>query len=314
MTESGDGLPKVEGLTEFVKQNLDNPQQDKGQSGTGQVQEPPAQQQVQTPPSTPDAGQVEDADLAGILKTFTTPDGKVNTKDLLKSYKEIQGFTTRVSQENKDKAKVIEELQTKFNQLQEEAELRRYQAPATPHTQQKSFEEMFLDNPEQAITAKAMEIANTQRITEVLEEKRYENPDDFPERMGYVNMLVQNPQYAQLQYSPKGVAKLFEIADKTRAQMLTRKAHESLKVIFGEDVDLDALKALVKGSGGAVPPVNQIKPQQTFANAYMPDTSTSTRTGADLNMNQIETIKQEALKNGDPSAVAGALLKEALLK
>ena len=314
MTESGDGLPKVEGLTEFVKQNLDNPQQDKGQSGTGQVQEPPAQQQVQTPPSTPDAGQVEDADLAGILKTFTTPDGKVNTKDLLKSYKEIQGFTTRVSQENKDKAKVIEELQTKFNQLQEEAELRRYQAPATPHTQQKSFEEMFLDNPEQAITAKAMEIANTQRITEVLEEKRYENPDDFPERMGYVNMLVQNPQYAQLQYSPKGVAKLFEIADKTRAQMLTRKAHESLKVLFGEDFDIDKLKALARKDG-----TQTINNQTTSANplnAYMPDTGTSTRTGQDVNtsVNELERRKREAIESGDASAVAGAIIKQALLK
>lgn len=304
---TNNGLPLVEGLGDFVRANTEPDElADKGAVATEPQGADPARQQVQAPS---DGGQAlsgkSDEELLAQFKS---------TKDLLKSYKEIQGFTTRVSQENKDKAKVIEELQTKLNQLQEEAELRRYQAPATPQTQQKSFEEMFLDNPEQAITAKAMEIANTQRITEVLEEKRYENPDDFPERMGYVNMLVQNPQYAQLQYSPKGVAKLFEIADKTRAQMLTRKAHESLKVIFGEDVDLDALKALVKGSGGAVPPVNQIKPQQTFANAYMPDTSTSTRTGADLNMNQIETIKQEALKNGDPSAVAGALLKEALLK
>jgi hypothetical protein len=232
----------------------------------------------------------------------------------LKSYKEIQGFTTRVSQENKEKTKAIEELQAKLSQLQEDAELRQYQASVPPQASNRSFEEMFIENPEQAITAKAMEIANTQRITEVLEEKRFENPEDFQERMAYIQMLTQQPQYNRLQYSPKGVQKLFEIADKTRAQMLTKKAHESLKALFGDDVDLDKLKALARKDG-----TQTTNNQSTTANplhAYMPDSGTSYRTGQDVNMNvnDLERRKHEAIAAGDADTVAGAILKQALLK
>lgn len=307
MAETDNGLPKVEGLEQLIADDPDFATQDKGQQATGQEQEPPAQQQVQTPP---DAGQVEDTDLAGILKIFTSPDGKVNTKNLLKSYKEIQGAFTRVSQENAD-------FKREMDRIREEAELRSYstqQPPAPPNGQ--SWDDLFMQNPQQAITLLATQTANTQRIQEVLEEEAQRDNESFKERMAYVQMLAQDPQLAPLSHSPKGVKKLFEIADKQRKTMLERSAKESLKVIFGEDVDLEKLRAIVKGDGGT-PPVNQTKnPQQTFANAYMPDTGTSTRTGADINthMTQLEAIKQEAIKKGDPSGVAGALLREALLK
>jgi hypothetical protein len=305
-----DSLPMVEGLADFVKANTDLDTTDKGEATDTQGVDP-AQQQTQAPPE--EDGQA-DAELSGILKAFTDPDGKIRTKDVLKSYKEIQGFTTRVSQENKEKTKAIEELQAKLSQLQEDAELRQYQASVPPQASNRSFEEMFIENPEQAITAKAMEIANTQRITEVLEEKRFENPEDFQERMAYIQMLTQQPQYNRLQYSPKGVQKLFEIADKTRAQMLTKKAHESLKALFGDDVDLDKLKALARKDG-----TQTTNNQSTTANplhAYMPDSGTSYRTGQDVNMNvnDLERRKHEAIAAGDADTVAGAILKQALLK
>lgn len=297
-----DGLPMVEGLADFVKANTDLDTTDKGEATDTQGVDPATQQAIA--PSQED-GQAEGDIDWGQFK---------NPKDLLKSYKEIQGFTTRVSQENKEKTKAIEELQAKLSQLQEEAELRQYQAPAPPQTSNRSFEEMFIENPEQAISAKAMEIANAQRITEVLEEKRFENPDDFQERMVYIQMLTQQPQYNRLQYSPKGVQKLFEIADKTRAQTLTKKAHESLKALFGDDVDLEKLKALARKDG--TPTINN---QSTSANplhAYMPDSGTSTRTGQDVNMNvnDLERRKREAIAAGDADTVAGAILKQALLK
>lgn len=297
------GLPMVEGLADFVKANTDLDTTDKGEATDTQGVDP-ATQQVVAPP-VQEGGQAEDDIDWGQFK---------NPKDLLKSYKEIQGFTTRVSQENKEKTKAIEELQAKLSQLQEDAELRQYQAPAPPQASNRSFEEMFIENPEQAITAKAMEIANTQRITEVLEEKRFENPEDFQERMAYIQMLTQQPQYNRLQYSPKGVQKLFEIADKTRAQMLTKKAHESLKALFGDDVDLEKLKALARKDG-----TQTTNNQSTTANplhAYMPDSGTSYRTGQDVNMNvnDLERRKHEAIAAGDADTVAGAILKQALLK
>lgn len=291
---TADSLPKVDGLADFVQQNLAPDNADKGPVTTD-VQADPAQQQVQTPP---DGGQVADDVDWGQFK---------NPKDLLKSYKEIQGFTTRVSQENK-------QLKDEMQRLKEEAELRQYQAPPAPPHGNKSFEELFIENPEQAITVKAMEIANTQRITEVLEDKRLENPDDFQERVAYVQMLSQQPQYKQLSFSPKGVSKLFEIADKTRAQMLTKKAHESLKVLFGDDVDLDKLKALARKDSTQT--TNNQSTTANPLNAYMPNTGTSTRTGQDVNMNvnDLERQKHEALASGDAATVAGVLIRQALSK
>jgi len=301
------GLPAVEGLGDFLANDPEFKAQDKDPATVA----PDVQIPQQAPaPATDGQAPTQTMSDEEVLAQFKS------TKDLLKSYKEIQGFTTRVSQENKAKDAVIGELQTKLNALQEEIELRSYQGPARPGAPAKSFEELFIENPEQAITVKAMEIANTQRITEVLDEKRAENPQDFQERVAYVQMLAQQPQYAQLSHSPKGVQKLFEIADKTRTDMTKRKAHESLKVIFGEDVDLEKLRAIVRGDGGQQPPVNGANNPQLNRNAYMPDTSTSTRTGADINarMNNIQALKEEAVKKGDPSAVAGAMVREALLK
>lgn len=293
-----DGLPKVDGLADFVQANLapDNADKDQTQTVVTEPQgEPPAQQQAQTPP---DGGQVTDDLDWGQFK---------NPKDLLKSYKEIQGFTTRVSQENK-------QLKDEMQRLKEDAEIRQYQTPPVAPQGNKTFEELFIENPEQAITVKAMEIANTQRITEVLEDKRLENPGDFQERVAYVQMLAQQPQYKQLSFSPKGVSKLFEIADRTRTEMLTKKAHESLKVLFGDDVDLEKLKALARKDGTQT--TNNQPTTANPLNAYMPNTGTSTRTGADVNMhvNDLERQKHEAIATGDASTVAGVLIRQALSK
>ena len=295
-----DGLPRVEGLEGIVQDltqgNNPNQQQAQGQPPQG------------TPPATED-GQGIDPELEGILKTFSTPDGKVRTKDLLKSYKEIQGFTTRVSQENAT-------LKADVQKIREEMEARSYAAhQAPPIPDQKTFDQRFIENPQAAIeevaTAKAFEMANTQRIAEILEEEEQKNPTEFQERVGYVKMLAQNPQLAPLSRSPKGVRLLFTKADEYRKESTLRRAQESLKMLLGEDIDMDKFKALVRKDG---------TPQQTNqppnSNAYMPNTTGSTRTGMDLNLNQnaLQVAKDEALKRGDPGTVAGVLLREALLK
>lgn len=290
-TESG--LPKVEGLERAFQPD---PIEDKGALQQQSVPDLTAQQQAQTP-HEPQGGQVQDDVDWGQFK---------NPKDLLKSYKEIQGFTTRVSQENK-------QLKEELQRLKEDAELRQFQVPqqAQPQ-QQKNFEQLFVENPEQAIELKAAQIANTQRIAEVLEEKEMENPAEFHKRFAYVKMLSQNPQYRPLSDTPRGVRKLFEIADKARKDDLRNGAQESLKELLGEDVDLEKFKALIKKDQATQitnPPANPL-------NAYMPQTGMSTRTGADTDaqLSELERAKQEAVKTGDVQKVAGVLLKQALLK
>lgn len=281
-----DGLPKVAGLERVFQ---DDPVQDKGR----QVAQS-ADEQIQAPVVDGQAG--DDDEL---------PPGFKNPKEMLKSYKEIQGFTTRISQENK-------QLKDELQRLKEEAELRQYQHLQTVMPN-KTWDELYMENPEQAIAIKANEMATTQRIAEVLEEKESENPEEFQERLVYVKMLAQRPDLTPLSYSPKGVKKLFEMADKTRKEQLTKKAHESLKAIFGEDIDIEKFKAIVKKD------TQTTTNQPTTANplnAYMPDTRTSTRTGADININinDLERRKAEAIKAGDAKTVAGLLLRQAFSK
>jgi hypothetical protein len=287
------GLPKIDGLADVAQDII----QDKGQPQNTAPQAQPA--------PLNDGGQaIDDPDLQGILKTFTDPTGKVRMADVLKSYKEIQGYTTRTAQENA-------ELKAK---LQEQAEIMQFQPPPIRQQGPVDFNQMFIENPEQAISLKAMEIANTQRISEVLQEESMAKPQEFNERMGYVKMLSQNPQYAGLAQTPKGVKKLFEIADKTRTSNMQRNAKEALHVLLGEDIDIEKFKNLVKKDKADN---QQINPQPNLnLNAYMPDASTSTRTGADNNLqaNDLEIRKQEAFKNGDAKGVAGALLRQALFK
>jgi hypothetical protein len=306
---TNNGLPMVEGLEAFLREDAGLDIADKGQI---EAPEPQPEQIAEQQVATDDGQAPSEMSDEEILAQFKS------TKNLLKSYKEIQGFTTRVSQENKEKAKVIEELQSRLNQLQEEAELRKYQTPQAPHqpTTQKSFEEQFIENPELAIQTAAMRMANVQRINDVLEEKRGENPDEWQERIAYVHMLSKEPQYQPLAESPAGVRKLFEIADKTRVQALEKTTRKTLNILFGEDYDLEKLKALIRRDGGTIP-TGTTKP--TTANpltAYMPDTGTSYRTGADvnLNVNDLERRKQEAIASGDADTVAGAIIRQALLK
>lgn len=280
-----DGLPKVAGLERVFQ---DDPAQDKGR----QVAQS-ADEQIQAPVVDGQAG--NDDELPPEFK---------NPKEMLKSYKEIQGFTTRISQENK-------QLKDELQRLKEDAEIRQYQTARQPQAQAKSWDEIFMDNPEKAIEIKASQAANVQRVQEILDEKRQENPDEFQERFAYVNMLAQRPDLAPLTYTPKGVQKLFEMADKTRKDQLVKKAHESLKAIFGEDIDIEKFKAIVKKDTQTNQPTTAHS-----LNAYMPDTRTSTRTGADVNnnANDLERQKYEAIKAGDATKVAGLLLQQAFLK
>lgn len=301
MEAAANDLPRVEGLEAAVQDAF---AQDKGQQE--QVAQPVVQDQQAAPSAEGQAAQtMSDEEILAQFKS---------TKDLLKSYKEIQGYTTRVSQENKtlkEKAQRAEELENRLNQLQQEMELRQYQMQQQQQ-QPKSFEEMFIENPEAAITMKAEQMYTMNAIRQVGQEEYTKNPQEYAERATWVQRLAQNPRYQALQYTPQGVKKLFEIADNTRKEVIQRNAHTVIKQIFGDDVDIERVRGLLATNGNQQTTTN---PQTNLA--YMPDTGTSYRTGQDMlngQMTEIRRSKEEALQKGDVGGVTRALIQEALNK
>jgi hypothetical protein len=211
----------------------------------------------------PDKGQgdtqpnVGDVDLG----TFKTPE------DMLKAYREVQGFATRLSNENKN---VKEELQS----LKEQLELMRYSTPQNqpsqqPHPANWDFDRAFVENAGGAVTAVAAGVAEqvTQRairaskIEEVLVEEEAKNPQEFQERFSYA-MQLKN-KYPSLVNTSAGVRKLFKMADDMRLQDTRAKSEMLIKQIAGEDVDLEKFKQLLKKDNP-----NQ---DQNRQNAFMPD-------------------------------------------
>ena len=227
-----------------------------------------------------------------------------NPKDLLKSYKEIQGAFTRVTQENKATKEELAALRAEAAALKEQQELARYSNPSSQGTPKK-FDDAWMDDPEQAIAQKVAEQVNLARIQDVLEQEDFKDHASFQERYSYVNMLSQNPQYAHLSRTAGGVKKLFEIGDKLRTEQLKKSAGIALESIFGEPLgpeEINRLKTLVKGS--------KTSTQTPNTNAYMPDIDTSTMTGAEQNQKpSYDTKMTEAVKKGDVDGTIDALFE-----
>ena len=295
MPEGIEGLPNVEGLTEFV---ADDQTSDKGTPApqTEQTQHEEQPQANQTPQATAGPEELN-------LEQFKNP------KDILKSYKEIQGFTTRVAQENK-------QLKEQLASIQENMELMRLQQPPPvaqqrPQAQQKDFDSLFIENPQQAVAAVASKAVQQQMhkamLAQVLDEEYGKNPNDYDDRFAYANRISQ--QYPQLLASPVGVRKLFQMADKYRVADYQQKGMAYVRALAGgQDVDYDKFISLIKKdqTGQPAAQTNQIN------NAYMPDNSTSSNRSGPESGKQTshEAEIQSAVKKGDPDAVIASLFKE----
>lgn len=219
-----------------------------------------------------------------------------NPKDLLKSYKEIQAAFTKVTQENKA-------AKEQLAQMQEQIELSRYNAP--PMQEPQFQQQQQYSDPDIALQQTIQRSVATQRIAEVLEEEAEANRAEFQERYAYAQMV--SKEYPQLSQSARGVKKLFQLGDKLRQENLRKNAGKALEAVFGEPLteeETNKLRQLVKGDKGI------IKPQTNINNAYMPDTSTSTRTGSDLTKtSDAESEMQDAVKKGDVDGTIDALFK-----
>lgn len=225
-----------------------------------------------------------------------------NPKDLLKSYKEIQAAFTRVTQENKLTKQQLSELKESLD-LAQAAASRQPQFPQ----QQKKFDDAFIENPEAAIQQQIAQQVMTTRIAEVLEEEADKSKDDFNERYAYAQQVAR--QYPQLATSPAGVRKLFQFGDKLRQDALKKNASKALESIFGEPLaeeEINKLRHMVKGDKAIKKTNNNIQ------DAYMPDTSTSTRTGADPARKTNETDIDERASKGDVDGTIAAIFNAAL--
>ena len=295
MPEDVNGLPDVKGLEAFVRSSSPEIAQDKGQVASGVApQQQNAQQQqehppVQTPPATP-AGEID-------LAQFKNP------KDMLKSYKEIQGAFTSVSQENKTLRETVE-------QMREQVELINLQMQGRPpmqapqhQTAGNDFDETFIQNPRQAVEVlaerKAGEKIMQARVIEALEEEQLSKPEEFPERYAYVQQLSR--QYPALVTSKPGVKKLFQLADKIREQDVKKNAARAVSQLFGPEA-METLSALLAKKTGADPNNANL--------AYMPDAGgTIGNRATDAPNTNFDAKIQEAAGKGDIDGVLNNLFQ-----
>ncbi len=229
-----------------------------------------------------------------------------NPKDLLKSYKEIQGAFTRISQSEKAKEKELQELKEQMN-------IMRLGSQTPPMRQfDKPINQAIFEQPGEVITAIAQQEAVKIRIAEVLEEEHLKDPNDFQERYAIVNSLSQNPQYVQLCRSGQGVKQLFKIADKFREDRTRVNARRALEGIFGEPVDDEAIARLKETVIRKKPTDNKQSNRAPLGNAYMPDVSMSNRSGADSENPNFDATIEENRKKGDIDGTIKSVFAKAL--
>ena len=274
MADDITGLPDVD-LTPVLN---DLAQQDKDQ----QTQQQTQTQTVDT--TTQDQAQQPDRNELGQFKS---------KEELLKGYKELQGFSTTTSQENKT-------LKEKIAQMEREQELSQagQQTFQPPGQQQTDFDNTFVENPQGAIA----EQVRLQRVAEILEEEQMKKPDDFQER------------YPNLTKTPAGVKKLFEEADKVRVEQAKTNAHRSFNLLFGVDPTEENIQKFRQAMGITGDQTNQTQQQITdVGNAYMPDSTSSTRTGADTDTKpNFDQKIQKAVDEGDVDATLDNLFARQL--
>lgn len=238
-----------------------------------------------------------------------------NPRDMLKSYKEIQGAFTKMTEENKSLSTKITEYEKTLQQMRDEIEIYKvkteFSPPASigePPDVSPQLREYLGDEGmsalERLIERKTVNQLTTLRIVDVLNEEEGRDREDFQERLAYMYQVAN--QYPQLKATPEGVRKLFQLGDKLREERTKRLTDKAIKAVLGDDVDIERMKQTFKRSGAST--------VQTSTNlAYMPETTGSVRTGAEAETGKdYEDRVHEAAKTGDVDSVLNLLFKQKL--
>jgi len=158
---------------------------------------------------------------------------------------------------------------------------------------------------DEPIEAKIDRTVAIREIAGVLEDEADKNRNEFQERYAYAQYVSR--EYPQLARTPRGVRKLFELGDKLRTENMKRNAGKALESIFGEPLgaeEITRLRTLVKGD-------KAITQQNYQTNAYMPETSTSIKSGSDQNRNPTYEMElKESVEKGDVDGTIAALFKK----
>lgn len=252
--------------------------------------------------NNPDATGDQTGDAKGWPDTLTTDETK------LQSYKAIQGMATQKSQENKA---LKEELAT----IKREKELGD-QTSFVPGDQTTGHiggdGETFDPYNEESFDARAARVATEGRIQEVLAEEDLANPGEFQERYGYVKLL--GARYPNLTRSAAGIKKLFQEADKLRVENVKKSADKAMAHLFGRELTEED-KTKLRGIIGEEDTPTQTDTTTKSNAGYMPDSTSSVRTGQDISTKpNLATEIEEAKKAGDHLRVTELLMQQALEK
>lgn len=193
--------------------------------------------------------------------------GQFKTVGALKEgYANVQGFATRVSQENKELKERLGTMEERMRELEEKGQT--VPQVRTPEVPPVEYDEL-VNNPTQTIS----QVVAAHSVAEALqdmEEECAEKGENYQELFNYAQTMAQNPQYAHLANSGRGVKQLFKLGDKLRKQQLKTNARRSLEMVFGEPFDdeaIDKLKGMLTKK--------KSKEQKPTTDAYMPDSTSS---------------------------------------
>lgn len=236
-----------------------------------------------------------------------------NPKDMLKGYKEIQAAFTTATTENATLKKTKVDLDKKIAELEDQIELSKGSSQFSFNQDtdtEKPLDQRLAENPEKTLDQFIMDRVGTLSIAEALEEEKEKDEVAFRERYGYAQMLSR--EYPHLAKSGRGIRKLFEKADKIRSEDTKKSAYKGLEIILGEpptEEQITKFKTLIKGESTEQP----TKANASKGDAFMPDTTSSTRTGAaqDQGPNRDKEIA-EAVEKGDVDATLDAVFLKTL--
>ncbi len=268
--------------------------------------------------------ELKDSQTKDSSQTTTQDDNLIGgtfkgTKELMQGYKDIQGAFTKLTQDTKQKDDTISQLQQQIQDLKREKELNTpspffMQQDQNQTTTQPS--DTFYSGDESAVRQTSAQTYQTMRIAEVLEEEHLKDQPNFMGRYGAVQVLAQ--QYPHLKSTGAGVRKLFQLADEQIEKDRKNAAYKGLETLLGRqptDEDLSKFRqSFGEPQTDQTQTTQMTQTTQTKDNAYMPDTTFSSRTGVEQTKIDYDAEIEKATAEGDYEKVTQLTFQKAIME